>query len=223
MYNETIKLKTKNDEITVSANFGEKLSIKGCKYANVDDIEYEKNLTELGEKFFKVEKENGFDRTDDEKCWKTVNETLNLIKNYVEKLCKHLRLDKSIILNALERNRTYSYRNYYQNSNLPNIPEIEIISDKLRKANQEIYDIKKAHEKEKIEWQKKVSVAKKLFAKATKIKTEGEADWSVGDVNCPYCDSYEDVSLYFEDHEGGSANHECGKCCEVFTVEFEGL
>jgi len=123
------------------------------------------------------------------------------------------------MLNALEKNRTYSYNNYYQNGNLPNIPEITNIQELHKQTCKKLWDLKQSHKKEVIELQKQITQAQKFVVGKQEVETQIEYDWSLS-VNCPYCDRWQEVDTSDYDHEGDyEANQECEHCTKIFSVK----
>lgn len=211
--NEKVELETKKDIITIQAQHGDRIHIDGHPiYKTVDDIEYEKKLKELEADFIKQDKGN---RGDDGEPAKAIS----MIRSHVESVSKILRLDKTAVLNAIVRNHSIGwYRNTYQECYFPEMKTFDELKEEIKDLENGVRQLKTQHKKEILSWQQKITESKKLTIEKREVETEVEGDYHVGWVNCPFCDTYQDVSEHF-DYEGGEANIECVHCGKIFSVK----
>lgn len=205
---EEIVIESTREKLTVSTNWQGNISFDGSsKYKTVDDIIFETKLEELKKKIG-----DGFGKDVHEK-------TLKFVKDYVEQLSKHFKMDKSIIFNALEKRRDYSAPNYYQECNFPSIKTTDELKKEISSLNEQLWNIKRKYEDEIIEWQKKLSTAQNILVEKKEVETEIKYSLDIS-VNCPYCDSWQPVDTSMYEHEGNfETNVECDKCGKVFSVK----
>jgi len=214
--NDNITIESKQDKVTIGSTYDGDITIVGHHtYKNVDDIEFEVKLQELLTQFKEEDKGH---RTEDG----TPEKAVGILRNYVNSVQEVLRLDKTSILNAIIRNNTNRgwYRNVYQEYRFQKINDITELKSDIKTLERHICELTTQHEKEIIEWQRKVTEAKNITIIPQEVETYVEHDYNIGWVNCPFCDKYQDVSEHF-DYEGGETNIECENCGKIFSVKCE--
>jgi hypothetical protein len=205
---EDIIIESTQEKLKVFTDYHGNISLDGNKkYKTVEDIIFEKRLED-----FKPKIGDGFGKD-------VVEKTISFVSEYVEQLHTHLRLDKSIIFDALEKKRDYSAPNYYQESNFPPIKTIDELKKEISSLQQQLWDINNKHKDEIIEWQKKLTNAQKILVEKTEVETDIEYSLDIN-VNCPYCDSWQSVDTSGYDHDGDfETNVECDHCGKMFSVK----
>jgi hypothetical protein len=222
---EAVIIESDRDKLTVKSDRHGQISFDGAaKEKSIKDIEYEDILKKMREDFFNTEKNfGGWGKSNDEHRTNS-EKTIKWIEEYVGALAKKLKLHKGIILAALERNRTYRYNNYYQPCNFPRLNDIAALEKKNAELEQQIWDLKKAHDNEIVEWEKKVTEAMGFKVKKVVAKGSGHTDFGIS-VNCPHCDRWQqvkDLGDWYPNDGKFEGNQECEDCSKIFTVEFDG-
>lgn len=150
-------------------------------------------------------------------------ELTSFIDKLLETYSKDLKLDKNIILKALEKQRDYSAINYYQPINFGFLESNKGLSKKIKELNVKIWNTKKEHKAKIIELQKEITKLRTLDVE--KIEVEGSVYCNYGiNVNCPFCESYEEVEEIDDWYPGEEfeGNQECGSCGKTFSVKSDG-
>ncbi len=204
---------TRGKLLLKSDNMGNMTFEGASKVASIEDLEYNKLIEQMRQKWLK-DFPTDTERT--EKC-------IANIKEYVERLSKGLRLDKTTILNALERHRTYSFLNFYSKSNLAKFDSMEALEKKNGEINTNMWSMKQGYEEEITKLKKQIQEAHKINVK--KLVAEGQAHSDYGiNCHCPFCESWQEVdtSDWYPNDGEFEGNQECGSCGKWFTVECDG-
>lgn len=214
--NDTIFIETQENQLKIDFDRKGKIYIDGFEKNQItcDDLVFENELKKFEDELRKSHTHH----------WDTkerIPKAIEFIKNYVNDLHDVLHLDKSVLFLAIEKNRDYSYSNYYNQCNFPKIKDISTLKEEICNLNKEIFDLKNKQHDLLIEWQKKVTKARKISIE--KIEATGEFDFSHElFANCPFCDEYEEIDLsYYEGDREFDTVHTCSKCGKPFSVKAE--
>lgn len=208
---ENLIVRNDDEKIQLSCS-GNQIYFKSTYETNIREMNFDDAFEKLKAE---LSENTGFDEN-------TTNEIFEKLRIYIEKLKKITGIDKSILLQGIEKNRDYSFVNYYNHMIIrANLEENEILKNKISELNKTIFDLKDTHNKEIVEWQKKVQVANNISVEENEVETA--IDYSVDcHANCPFCDSWEDIDLSDYEHDGDfETNHECSRCGKYFSVRAE--
>ena len=208
---EDVLIEADRGKVTISADYSGVVSIDGCdKYKKIDDITFEKAIEKLKKKITKDYKDN----TKEE-----IENKLMFITRYIKAYHNHFKLDKTVLLESLERNRDYNFFNYYQPCNFPDYTSETGLKIKIGELQEEIFDLKHKRDEEIIKLQKELTEAKKIIVDKKEVETYIDFSTDIN-VNCPFCDEWQSVDII--DYEGENeyeTNHECEKCGKIFSVK----
>ena len=210
---EEILVEATRGKIKLTTDFSGNISIDGCdKYKKIDDITFEKALSNLKKKFEDAKNQGSWGKERSENA-------ILFIKRYMGAYENYFKLDKTVLLEAFERKRDCSYPNYYQASNFPDFTSLDGLKMKISELQDEIHDLKYKRDDEILNLQKELTKTKKIMI--DKKEAETCLDHSIDvNVNCPYCDAWQSVDVV--DYEGESeyeTTHTCEKCGVPFHVK----
>ena len=117
----------------------------------------------------------------------------------------------------------YSFINYFQNCNYLPFEATTILQKKNKDLNALIYEKEKKANEEILKLQKKITELQNI--EVNKIEVEGRTYMSCNiNVNCPFCDSWQEVKETDDWHPGESfeGNQECASCGKIFSVKSDG-
>jgi len=146
------------------------------------------------------------------------DEMKSFLKELIPKASAALKVDPNKLFGLMRSECDYSAINYFQQSNFHNFKESEDYTKKISELNKFIYDLKNKHNKELVKIQKELTAAKNIKVDKCEVKAHVEYDFDCN-VNCPHCDSYEEIDLTDYDHDGDTETiNECDKCGKYFNV-----
>jgi len=210
---EEILIEADRGKIKLTTDYSGNISIDGSdKYKKIDDITFEKALDELKKKFDSVDNQGDWGKERSENA-------ILFVKRYMEAYENYFKLDKTVLLEAFERKRNYSYPNYYQACNFPDFTSLDGLKVKISELQEEIHKLKNRRDEEILGLQKELTKTKKIMV--DKKEAETYLDQSIDvNVNCPYCDEWQSVDVV--DYEGESeyeTTHTCERCGVPFHVK----
>jgi hypothetical protein len=209
---ESLNIETVKHKLIINSGYDGELSYKAenQEEVKVKDVLFEEQL----DVFFQRATNTRWNDSTVVKC-------RAFLKQTCLKGAKALLVDEAKLLQLMIENCSYSAVNYFQEGRFFSFPEAEDLRNQIGNLNQEIYNLKKKHEKEVLEFQKQVTSCRSISLERKEAEGDIHYDYDIS-VNCPFCDSYQTIDNFGDwnpsdgDFEG---NQECGSCGKIFSVK----
>ena len=177
--NESIKIETDRHKAQINSDRGSKISFEfKDKKLKIEDLLVEKQINEL------------LIRNDNWNTCHDLGKPVGLIRDMVERGSNALRVDKNKLCSLIIESCNYSMINYFQESNFLAFEDPIKLRGKINALYGEITTMKKSHEKEIIDLQRKLMEAKKISTEKKEVDGDVSMDLEMW-ASCPFCDHYQ--------------------------------